>query len=1101
MRIHKLYIENIASLKGGHEIDFDSLFNQSALFAITGKTGSGKSTLLNAISLALYGKVYKEDSSPSDFVTLGEELGSIDLYFSSKGQFYQSSWLMRIKKKNGEYLKKPQLNRNMAVKQDGKYLNIDKQIEDLINLNFDQFCKTSILNQGQFSKFLTSKFNERKDILEKFYNGINLESLNIKLKEKLRNNKSELEIKKNQIIGINGTISDIELNQSDLENLKLELREFKSLQTIMGSFRPDLLDFEKQYKTITENSLRLQSISEQIKLSHDKKNHLTLKFDQSQETLINAKDHFNKRAPILKICNEKTLLNNKNQEQYLYLQKQSEQLQKEIDAIDKELTQLNLKQKFNNQETSDLKLVDIEFFEKGLAEIEDEVIYKDIADLKSIFTKAKITHDEEKRLSLATVEQLKTIDTFNKESSDLKNYLDSIDPAELQNLIDENQSNLALINKYIDANKNFDHQILKSTNDIDSLNEKLAMTSTDELGIQKIMNDILADIETQHAAKSFYQLQDAIHLCLENSLKQNECIVCKNTDINISLQVASPDAQKLEKLNVKIETLQLSQTKTAKNLDQKKLAVLSLKSEISKLREYEQEIKKENVEAWTELLKTLNKIETEKSESNLLNFAAQTQEALKKLQEKKLEFYIKNDKLELLNSTIIDKNRQLELNNKILMEHRNTILGTKEKSNSILEKYFTQGYLSLTSRDVFILLEKLKSKVIQFKVLTTQAVALIDDLTRAKIQSQTLADKNIIYKKDIVSIQAEIEEIQNYLKQFLTNNQSPVHELKELEDSLLKLQTEQTKLLSQIKDEDIFLAESKSKLDNYTEQIKSSSLMIESYKKKCNIYKNTLVLFKQKSIHELSQEIINFINKLSNFECENLSLTEILNESISIFQNLFDDCQNEFTNKDRKYTEAKTLLKNKNDNLEKIKEIEVFTIEIEAHLLTLENLNQLIGKDEFRNYILSIIETSLIQQTNKELQTICQGRYALFQTNKKNRAISEFRVIDHFKDAMMRKVSTLSGGETFLVSLAMAMALAELTRGQTQLDSLFIDEGFGTLDQEAIEEVYELLLSIQHSGKQIGIISHIQELTSRIQVNINLEKNSHGTSQINIVQN
>ena len=101
----------------------------------------------------------------------------------------------------------------------------------------------------------------------------------------------------------------------------------------------------------------------------------------------------------------------------------------------------------------------------------------------------------------------------------------------------------------------------------------------------------------------------------------------------------------------------------------------------------------------------------------------------------------------------------------------------------------------------------------------------------------------------------------------------------------------------------------------------------------------------------------------------------------------------------------------------------------------------------------------------------------------------------------MRKVSTLSGGETFLVSLAMALALAELTRGQTQLDSFFIDEGFGSLDQDTIEEVYELLLQLQNSGKQIGIISHVKDLTDRIPVNINLEKKHDGISKIQVVFN
>ena len=141
----------------------------------------------------------------------------------------------------------------------------------------------------------------------------------------------------------------------------------------------------------------------------------------------------------------------------------------------------------------------------------------------------------------------------------------------------------------------------------------------------------------------------------------------------------------------------------------------------------------------------------------------------------------------------------------------------------------------------------------------------------------------------------------------------------------------------------------------------------------------------------------------------------------------------------------------------------------------------------------------LITQTNHELESLCQGRYRIVQDHK--RYASEFKIQDHFLDQQTRKISTLSGGETFLVSLAMALALAELTRGEAKLDSLFIDEGFGTLDETTIEQVYNLLQEIQSSGKSIGIISHVQNLTQRLPVNIQLNKDINGLSNINLCLN
>ena len=120
---------------------------------------------------------------------------------------------------------------------------------------------------------------------------------------------------------------------------------------------------------------------------------------------------------------------------------------------------------------------------------------------------------------------------------------------------------------------------------------------------------------------------------------------------------------------------------------------------------------------------------------------------------------------------------------------------------------------------------------------------------------------------------------------------------------------------------------------------------------------------------------------------------------------------------------------------------------------------------------------------------------------KKNKVSGpEFFVIDNWRESAYRKISSLSGGETFLVSLAMALGLAELSRGKVEIESFFIDEGFGTLDEDSIEEVINILLTIRSRGKQIGIISHVTALTDRIPVKIHLEKDQWGESSLSVVQ-
>jgi exonuclease SbcC len=93
-------------------------------------------------------------------------------------------------------------------------------------------------------------------------------------------------------------------------------------------------------------------------------------------------------------------------------------------------------------------------------------------------------------------------------------------------------------------------------------------------------------------------------------------------------------------------------------------------------------------------------------------------------------------------------------------------------------------------------------------------------------------------------------------------------------------------------------------------------------------------------------------------------------------------------------------------------------------------------------------------------------------------------------------VNTLSGGETFLVSLALALGLADMTNRKTQIQSLFIDEGFGALDETALEMAIETLESLQSQGVTIGVITHIREMMNRITTQIKIVKQSDGFSTV-----
>lgn len=159
-------------------------------------------------------------------------------------------------------------------------------------------------------------------------------------------------------------------------------------------------------------------------------------------------------------------------------------------------------------------------------------------------------------------------------------------------------------------------------------------------------------------------------------------------------------------------------------------------------------------------------------------------------------------------------------------------------------------------------------------------------------------------------------------------------------------------------------------------------------------------------------------------------------------------------------------------------------------------LSELIGSadgDKFRRYAQGLTFDCLITLANQRLDKL-HGRYLLKRSHNTN---LELQVIDGWQADTIRDIKTLSGGESFLVSLALALALSDMVSNKTKLESLFLDEGFGTLDAETLDIALDALESLNASGKTIGVISHIEAMKERIPVQIPVKKaNGFGFSEL-----
>jgi exonuclease SbcC len=166
--------------------------------------------------------------------------------------------------------------------------------------------------------------------------------------------------------------------------------------------------------------------------------------------------------------------------------------------------------------------------------------------------------------------------------------------------------------------------------------------------------------------------------------------------------------------------------------------------------------------------------------------------------------------------------------------------------------------------------------------------------------------------------------------------------------------------------------------------------------------------------------------------------------------------------------------------------------------LVWQQLGQLIGSADgqrFRVFAQSLTMETLLAQANVELKSLAP-RYVLQRVASQD---LEIQVVDRDMGDEVRSTASLSGGESFLVSLALALGLSSLASETVRIESLFIDEGFGALDPQALEHALSTLDALQSSGRQVGLISHVPGLAERIGVQVQVQPRGNGASTVTIV--
>jgi exonuclease SbcC len=216
----------------------------------------------------------------------------------------------------------------------------------------------------------------------------------------------------------------------------------------------------------------------------------------------------------------------------------------------------------------------------------------------------------------------------------------------------------------------------------------------------------------------------------------------------------------------------------------------------------------------------------------------------------------------------------------------------------------------------------------------------------------------------------------------------------------------------------------------------------------------------------------------------------VLKEEYSAKMNYLRELEERITALSKEIGSLDTQLKNAKEQFEISESLLNKKKGLEKQFNYYKIIDDALSENKFPEFLIREVMENIINRASLELNSLTQGRYSFSLASDDS---ADIMVKDNWYPERSRKTYSLSGGESFLASIALAIAIAEEIRGKRSLDCLFIDEGFGSLDDTGLDSIVSALAELENSGIMIGVITHNRELASRFPYRIEVEKDERGS--------
>ncbi len=1121
MEIIKLEILNLASLdkSDGEVINFkEGALGNSNIFCIVGPTGSGKSTLLDAICLALYNrapryprkngekqsiKIYSDKNdaeknrlAPTDcrnILTRGKKHGYSKLTFlANNGVLYRAEWHVSFKIKN--YDKVQTSLYKISVSANGKQTEEQAEWEDLpqiIGLDYDQFLSTVLIAQGKFANFLTTSENERYELLEKL----------VGCEETYSRIANEIKAKRDSAVEgynkISASVESAKANRLSDEELG-KLNESINLLEKEEKERADKIkSIEKALLWYTENEKKLKEIDDSKKANEQADRNLEEIKDSVEK--LNLYDRLHPAVEIMREIENSAKEINKRENEIETNQKTISRLEEEIKAENICLETLKKKAETAQKQIDEKAphIIKARELKTNIVNARNaqreknealETAKKDLQKAEEAL-KANIKEKEEaeKRLEKANADFQKTNEEISKKKSLIadevkqksealdaeKKKIEGLDIEKLNSTKSEIDSKLKSIEKAKETISNIqkktedERKITASRQQLENRNKEIS-EQLDKLNINSLKKEV------EVLQNSFTLMNSENWNLHRTSLKQGEaCPLCGAKEHPYADKKLLDEAisglqtllnEKKTALNQQSETEKKLSGEREKNNGEIKAIAQQIETLKSEINEYNKAL---NVlhESYPKMTLTLDELtqiaprfkeEQEKTEQKIV-FYNETQKIINLLNKdkenaakKQLNFEREaNDCIQKATKNVSEADNMLSGAKKqhpTLSEH----LESKKKAFSAAEKAQEQSLFTL---------QKLESEY-KNELGGVDPDALENQLKKAKEQ----ADKDVTAKN---------EEIANKKASLGSHNGK--------QQTLCDQQKKQRQSISQKS------SELDDWLRNHNETKENVAIILNSTD-------NWEQIRKEKDIRTNAKAKAEALLDSHKKSYEEHQLTKPEKEKDALTAELSDLQKN---SKNEGLIELKAR---KSNHDQAVRDLGSKADELAASERLKNNwtaINEAIGGDgkTLRKIAQCYTLSFLVKHANAEIRKF-NRRYELMHVENS----LGIRVIDHDRADDIRDTTSLSGGETFIISLGLALGLSSLSSRNISFNNLFIDEGFGTLDQDTLATVIDSLSMLQSSqGKKVGVISHTDTMSERINTQIRIIKSGNsGSSWIEI---